>query len=180
MIYNKIIYNAISIFRNKYSLNAINTLGNIDDYNIILNNLYLGNIKNSIDITFLQNNNIQAILNCTEKEPFSPFFDDKLKLRLPVNDSKDNDNMENFKSHIYESIIFINYCLENDKRIYVHCYWGLMRSATIVACYLIKKYNLTPNDAILIIKEQRPYALPTMYNFNEILNFIYEDKNFKF
>ena len=180
MSLNKIVYNVISVFRNKYSLNTINTIANIDDYNIIINNLYLGNINKSMDIDFLKNNNIQAIVNCTENEPFSPYFNDKLKLRLPINDSKDIGNIDNFKSLLFDSITFINYCLNNDKRIYIHCYWGLMRSATLVACYLIKKFNLTPNEAILLIKEHRPCALPSFYTFNEILTFVYEDKNFKF
>jgi len=178
MNYNKAVYNVISTFKNKYSLNVVNKLANIDDYNIIINNLYLGNINKSNDIEFLKNNNIQAIINCTENEPFSDYFDDKLKLRIPVNDSKDEYNIDNFKSFIIESVRFINYCLNNDKRIYIHCYWGLMRSATVVACYLVKKYNLAPNDAIQIIKEKRPRALPSLYNFNDIIIDIYENKNF--
>lgn len=177
MSFNKIVYNTISLLKNKNSLNILNSIANIDDYNIIINNLYLGNINKSMDIEFLKNNNIQAIINCTENEPFSNYFDDKLKLRLPINDSKEGENIDNFKSLIPESIKFINYCLNNDKRIYIHCYWGLMRSATIVACYLIKKYNLNPHDAIQIIKDQRPRALPSIYNFNDILNYVYENKN---
>lgn len=171
------VYNTISLLKNKYSLNALNTIANIEDYNIIINNLYLGNINKSMDLEFLKNNNIQAIINCTENEPFSEYFDDKLKLRLPINDSKEYENIENFKSLIPESIKFINYCLNNDKRIYIHCYWGLMRSATIVACFLIKKYNLSPSDSIQIIKDQRPRAIPSIYNFNEILNYVYTNKN---
>jgi atypical dual specificity phosphatase len=177
MSYNKAIYNAISVFRNKYSLNMLNTIANIDDYNIIVNNLYLGNINKSTDIEFLEKNNIQAIINCTENEPFSNYFDDKLKLRLSINDSKDDQNIDNFKSLIPESIKFINNCINNDKRVYIHCYWGLMRSATVVACYLIKKYNLSPDEAIQLIKEQRPRALPSFYNFNNILTEIYENKD---
>ena len=177
MSFNKVIFNSISLLKNKYSLNVLNSIANIDDYNIIINNLYLGNINKSMDIDFLKNNNIQAIINCTENEPFSDYFDNKSKLRIPINDSKDDENIDYFKSLIPESIKFINNCLNNDKRIYIHCYWGLMRSATIVACYLIKKYNLTPNDAIQVIKEQRPRALPSIYNFNEILNYVYENKN---
>jgi protein tyrosine/serine phosphatase len=180
MSFNKIIYNTISVFRNKYTLKTLNSVANISDYNIIIKNLYLGNINKSMDIDFLKKNNIQAILNCTENEQFSSYFDDKLKLRLPINDSKDSENLENFKSLIFDSITFINYSLNNEKKIYIHCYWGLMRSATVVACYLIKKYNLKPDEAISLIKEHRPYALPSIYNFNDILEYVYEDKNFSF
>ena len=47
-----------------------------------------------------------------------------------------------------------------------------MRSATVVAGYLIYKYSLSVNDAINIIKEQRPSALSSLYNFNEILYYL--------
>ena len=129
MSYNKAIYNTISVFRNKYSLNVLNTIANIDDYNIIINNLYLGNINKSTDIDFLQKNNIQAIINCTENEPFSDYFDDKLKLRLPINDSKDDQNIDNFKSLISESIKFINNCLN-----------GLVNSSPN---FILLKFSLT-------------------------------------
>jgi protein-tyrosine phosphatase len=47
-----------------------------------------------------------------------------------------------------------------------------MRSATVVAAYLIKKYNLTAEESINIIKEQRPKALVSFYNFNDVLKYV--------
>jgi len=179
-IFNKILYNALCITRNEKSLSIINKVANINDYNMIIPNLYLGNIKAANNIDFLEKNNILAIVNCKENNDFSDYFKDKTKFRLCIKDSKDIHNINKFKNDIIDSINFIDESLCNNKPVFVHCYWGLMRSATVVAAYLIKKYNISKIDAINIIKEQRPMALSSIYNFNEILDFIentYVNKN---
>ena len=169
---NKAIYNVLCLARNKKSLNIINRIASIDDYNQIIPKIYLGNINCSTDIDFLKKHNIGGIINCTENEPFHEYFDNKPKLRLLINDSKEQDNINNFKTQIINSINFIDDCIKNDKTVYVHCYWGLMRSATVVACYIIKQYKIPSSDAINIVREQRPFALSSVYNFNEILNYV--------
>jgi protein tyrosine/serine phosphatase len=171
-IFNKIIYSALCLTRNKKSLTIINKIASIDDYNMIIPNLYLGNIKAANDIDFLKKYNILAIVNCTENDNFSNYFKDKLKFRLCIKDSKDANNMNKFQNDIIDSINFIEESLNNNKPVFVHCYWGLMRSATVIAAYLIKKYNISKLDAINIIKEQRPMSLSSIYNFNEILDFV--------
>lgn len=171
-IFNKTVYNILCVSRNKQILNIVNKISNTDDYNLILPNLYLGNIKAANDINFLKKYNIEGILNCTENEPFHEYFDNKYTYRLNINDSKNNDNIDKFKLEIIDAIKFIDYCLDKNISVYVHCYWGLMRSATVVACYLINKYKIPYKDAIIIIKEHRPYALSSIYNFNEILEYV--------
>jgi protein-tyrosine phosphatase len=175
-IINDTIYNILCLARNNKSLNFVNKIANIDDYNIIIPNLYLGNIISANNIDFLKNNNIQSIINCTENEQFHEYFNDKNKIRLEINDSKDPENIEKFNKEIINAINFIDKSLNENKPVYIHCYWGLMRSATVVACYLINKYNLTANDAINIIREKRPMALVSFYNFNEVLKFVENNK----
>lgn len=169
---NKLVYNVLCLTRNKGFLNVANRIANIDDYNIIIPNVYLGNINCANDIQFLKEHKIDAIINCTENEPYHEYFNDKPKFRLKVNDSKNTDNINKFKDEISEAIIFMDNNLKENKRIYVHCYWGLMRSATVIAGYLIYKFRLSVDNAIHIIKEQRPHAMSSLYNFNEVLVFI--------
>jgi len=169
---NKFVYNVLCLTRNKGFLNIANRIANIDDYNIIIPNLYLGNINCANDIHFLTEHKIDGIINCTENEPFHEYFNDKPTFRLNINDSKQCDNINKFKDEISEAIIFIDNNLMNGKRIYVHCYWGLMRSATVIAGYLIYKFGLCVDNAINIIKEQRPLAMSSLYNFNEVLVFL--------
>ena len=172
---NKAFYNLICLARNKKSLDIINKFAYIDDYNQIIPNVYLGNINGANNQQFLIDNNIQSIINCTINEPFNEYFDNKSKLRLIINDSKENENIGQFKKQIFEAIYFIENSIDNDKAVYIHCYWGLMRSATVVAAYLMKKYNMPKDDAISIIREKRSCALLPFYNFNEVLNYVEEN-----
>ena len=171
-ICDKSIYKLISITRNKKTLSLTNKIFKIDDFNFIIPNLYLGNIKSASNLNFLQDKKIEAIVNCTEKEEFSEYFNDKLKFRLTINDSKNTDNINKFKEEIINSINFIDTCINENKCVYVHCYWGLMRSATVVAAFLMKKYNINHKEAIKIIKNQRPSAIASYYNFNEVLIYV--------
>jgi protein-tyrosine phosphatase len=171
-IFNKTIYNLISLARNSKSINIVNKVANIDNYNLIIPNLYLGNIKAANDFDFLKNNKIEAIINCTENEPFHEYFNNKSTFRLSINDSKDPDNINKFKKEIIDSVEFINNSIESNKPVFVHCYWGLMRSATVVTAYLIKKYKMDIKDAINIVREQRSFALLSLYNFNEVLEHV--------
>ena len=173
--FNKAVYNILCLTRNKRSLNFVNRIANIDDYNIIVPNVFLGNMKMASDLDFLQKNNIQAILNCTPDLEYHQYFEDKSKFRLNINDSRDIENINKFKSEVIDGINFIEECVEENKPVYVHCYWGLMRSATLVAGYIIKKYNISSEDAVSIVKSQRPRALSSLYNFNEILVHIEEN-----
>jgi hypothetical protein len=178
--FDKSVYTLLCAVRNIKSLDIINKIGMIDDYNIIVPNLYLGNFKMASNIEFLNKNNIKGIVNCTKDIPFDKYFNDKDKLRISITDSKEPDNINLFKENIINSIEFIDTCLEENKPVYVHCYYGLMRSATVVAAYLIKKYKIPKDLAIILVKEQRPRALSSIYNFNEILTYVenkYKIKN---
>jgi protein-tyrosine phosphatase len=169
---NKGLYSILCLVRNKRILKVINNTVSIADYNMIIPNLYLGNIIGANNVDFLKKNNIQSIINCTENEPFNEYFNDGSIFRLSINDSRDETNINKFKREIIHAIDFIDNSIEQNQAVYVHCYWGLMRSATVVAGYLIKKYNLTVEESINIIKEQRPRALVSFYNFNDVLKYV--------
>ena len=64
--------------------NILQLVFNIDDKNEILDNIWLGNRKASVDKEFLEKENIEVIFNCTRNHPFVE--DDKIiKYRLDVN-----------------------------------------------------------------------------------------------
>jgi protein tyrosine/serine phosphatase len=171
-LFDKSIYSAISFVRNKKTLNILNNVAGINDFNMIIPNLYLGNINCASNKDFLSKYNIESIINCTENEPFDEYFEYKPKFRLSVKDNKEPENIEKFKNEIIDCINFIDNYLEEDKAVYIHCYYGLLRSATVVAGYLIKKYNITHEEAIRIVREQRPYSMVSLYNFNEVLKHV--------
>ncbi|KPL96770.1 T-complex protein 1 subunit gamma [Sarcoptes scabiei] len=47
----------------------------------------------------------------------------------------------------------------NDQKpsIYIHCKAGRTRSSTLVACYLVKTYDMTPQEAVIFIREKRSH-----------------------
>ena len=185
-MFNKAIYNTIGFFRHKKSVQIFNTIMKAENSNIIVEKLYLGNIIDAHNLSFLVNNNIGAIINCTENEPFHQYFimndeknekeddetdkDEKYILRLDIKDSKDEENVEKFMNIIDNGVEFINIHKNiNNKTVFVHCYWGLMRSATVIAGYLIKYENYSVDNAIELIKNKRSYTFSNLYNFKDIL-----------
>jgi protein-tyrosine phosphatase len=52
-----------------------------------------------------------------------------------------------------------------------------MRSATVVAGYIMMKYNMSAENAINLVREKRPMALSSLYNFNEVLDYVEKNKN---
>ena len=187
-MFNKAIYNTIGFFRHKKSVKIFNAIMNVENSNIIVENLYLGNIIDAHNLSFLIDNNICAIINCTEDEPFHQYFimnddntinNEKYILRLDIKDSKDEENIEKFMNIIDNGVEFINTHRNiNKQNVFVHCYWGLMRSATVIAGYLIKYENYSVDNAIELIKNKRSYTFSNLYNFKDILE-SYQEKIFK-
>ncbi len=173
-MWNSIVYKSINILKSRNTLSIVNKLSLIPNHNRILDNLYLGNLNSAYDEDFLKNERINAILNCTVKEEFHNYFLNKPKFRLDVEDSRTPENIELFREKLPQSVQFIETHINNGNVVYVHCYWGLMRSATVVAAYLIKKYQYTPHEAITFIKQKRPQALSSLYNYNDLLEDYYQ------
>ncbi|CAG2179781.1 unnamed protein product [Oppiella nova] len=54
---------------------------------------------------------------------------------------------------------FIQQFNGTDSSVYVHCKAGRTRSATLVACYLMKKHDWEPKEAVDYMKHKRPHIL---------------------
>ncbi len=173
-MWNSFVYKSINILKSKNSLKLANTLSLIPNHHKIIDNIYLGNLVSAHNEEFLRKENIGAIVNCTVNEEFHSYFLNKSKHRLDVEDSRDSENINKFWLKIDDAVEFIDYEIKNGNIIYVHCYWGLMRSATVVAAYLIKKYQYTPSEAIQFVKQKRPQSLSSIYNYNDILERYYK------
>lgn len=174
------VYKSLQNLKNPAFFKTFNKVTLVNNYDQILPKLFLGNIEASKDIQFFKNNNIQAIVNCTENEPFHEYFENdssKYKLRIDVKDSRETENIQLFYSKIDDAVSFIDDQINNkNNTVFIHCYWGFMRSATIVACYLIKRYSFSPNEAIQYIKDNRSMALNKFYNFNDIIQLYHNEQ----
>lgn len=61
---------------------------------------------------------------------------------------------------VVKGVEFIERKIEEGGKVYVHCKAGRGRSATVVMGYLMKRYNLTPQEAQERLKKVRPHVNP--------------------
>jgi len=177
-ILEKQIYRLIRRNRKIKILKFVNKMFKIDNFHKIDENLYLGNcilVINNND--FIKKNNIKAILNCTNEIPFPDNFDKMDTMRINIEDSREDYNLKKIEEEIIKGVDFINKYTEKNENVYVHCFWGLMRSATVVSLYLMKKYNISFIESNKIVNNIRPYSLNNYYNFNDILEKFDKNKN---
>ena len=163
------IYNFIKMIKNKTSLSIFNFITNNNDIIQIMPNLYLGTINAAHNLEILKNNNIKSIVNCTNNEEFLDYFENKSKHRLAIEDNKEESNIQIFSDKLLDVVRFIDNQIMLDKNVLVHCYWGLMRSPTVIGAYLIMKYHMTTDDVIKFIQEKKCMTFSNIYNFKSIL-----------
>ncbi len=139
----------------------------------ILPNLYLGSIKalgtyecKSIDYYMIVDL-IKYTFLTDKREKKTQVY-----INLPVHDS--SDECDKLLSLIKDSCVLekMHLALQENKPVLVHCFAGMQRSCALVACYLVKYYNMKPDEAIAYIKFKRPIAFFGKVNFMEtILSF---------
>jgi len=138
--------------------------------NEIIPFLFLGN-KKALE---LHNTNFSMIINCTPDIPFPDTC--KKSIRLSIKD--DPFECQKLYQLIKETNVLevIHNHVINNQNTLVHCFMGAQRSCAIVACYLIKYYDLTPNEAIKYIKTKRPIAFFGQVNFYNTIEPVHKDR----
>lgn len=130
----------------------------------ITDNLYLGGLplKNKNHLEKLKAKKVFSILSVIEDFEYR-----NTPISFPV--SKNELKNEGFLQHqivtkdfhpvdlkdIIDSVAFIKRETNKGNKVLVHCKSGVGRSATIVCCYLLEKYNLTPEKAVEFVKGRR-------------------------
>jgi dual specificity phosphatase 12 len=72
----------------------------------------------------------------------------------------DDDPNENLLQHFRECIDFISKALDDGGAVFVHCAMGKSRSATICCAYLMEKWGISPDQALIQVCEGRPVCDP--------------------
>lgn len=118
----------------------------------IIDSIYLGSAFNASNYDIIKKHDIHSIINMTNEltNHYETIIDYK---RYPLYDNN-NDSIIDYLENTYQDIIEFQTKNPN-KNILIHCFMGASRSATVVAYYLMKKYGLSVDDAILKIKEKR-------------------------
>lgn len=171
--FDSFFYKIIQKVKSKNTLNLFNFVTNNSDIINIFPHLYLGTINSCHDEILLQQYNIEAIVNCTKDIEFHPYFSDKSFFQIDIEDCKEKENLEEFKKKIISGIYFIDEQINNKKNVIVHCYWGLMRSPTLIAGYLIYKYKMDVDCSIQFIQSKKSFTFSHIYNFRDILEYVY-------
>ena len=142
-----------------------------DSYNEIIPNIYLGSKNSATDKSLLDK--IDLVINCSQE---IPFFSSKTKnLRVDVPDNLSLQCNLNILVYLHKFMPIIMDYYDNNKRILIHCRAGMQRSATVVACFLMKKFRFNKDTSIQFIRAKRPIAFFPGPNFNLSLELFQRD-----
>lgn len=105
-----------------------------------LPNIWIGNIHDSQDITFLRSNQINVIINCTKDLPMPPI---KLPYlyRFPVEDDLSQQEIRFMTNNLPHVVKIIRHHQQQGHHILIHCYAGIQRSATVATAFLMTYYT---------------------------------------
>lgn len=147
-----------------------------NQYHEIIDYLYLGNAN-----ALKSNQQFDMIVNCTKNYDitFPSYCNPENCIRLPIDDNPNE--CEKFLTLLREKKVLekIHYSIMCQDSVLVHCFAGMQRSCAVVACYLIKYYDMTPYDAVTYIQSKRPVAFFGNINFLDAIKMFYKNhKNF--
>ncbi|EKF39192.1 phopshatase, putative [Trypanosoma cruzi marinkellei] len=121
----------------------------------VLGFMYLGSLRTAQTRTVYRDLNIEYIL--TIARDLDVRVDPGMKhLVLPVEDIPGEKIIPLFE----KAFLFIDEAKKENKGILLHCFAGLSRSVTVAAAYIMRRYNMTRDKALDIIREARPAAQP--------------------
>ncbi|XP_067282959.1 dual specificity protein phosphatase 16 [Pseudorasbora parva] len=133
----------------------------------ILPHLYLGCQRDVLSQELMQQNDIVFVLNVSHSCPKPDFILDSHFLRVPINDSF----CEKILPWLDQSLEFIEKAKASNGRVLVHCLAGISRSATIAIAYIMKRNDMSLDEAYRFVKEKRPTISPNFNFLGQLLDF---------
>ena len=115
--------------------------------NKITDKVYLGDCFGADDETLIKSRNITHVLSCMGK--LSPKYKDKTIVQKII-ELEDNEQTNIFQ-YFYDSIKFI----DNSNKVFVHCFAGVSRSATLVIAYFMWKKKMTFRESLFFVSKFR-------------------------
>ncbi len=153
--------------------NLMCVVGGWHRWDWIDDNILLGRIPRRHEIQDLHNEGIGAIINMCDE--FSGHTSQMTRfniaqLRLPTIDL-----VCPSQESLLRGIAFIEQCVRDEQKVYIHCKAGRGRAATMALCYLIAKRGISAEDAYREMKSARIqvdrnlHKRPTVRNIEEIV-----------
>ncbi|KAI6217552.1 Phosphatidylglycerophosphatase and protein-tyrosine phosphatase 1 [Aphelenchoides besseyi] len=143
-------------------------------YSRVDDNLILGALPFKSMIAELKAENVGGVVCCTEEFETRAAFNgmgaeqwqeaDIKFCHVPMQDFVGTTSRQN----LHNAVKFIDNFAEQGRTVYVHCKAGRTRSATVAVCYLMHKYNYTPEQAMSAVVRARPQALLRTAHWNSV------------
>jgi protein tyrosine phosphatase len=141
----------------------------------IIPNLWLGNSTDSQSTPWIFQFDI--IINCTKDLPFCLENTHAKKIRIPIDDNLEPIEIDNMYNYLETIIDFIHIQLLKGKKIFVHCFAGVQRSATVIVAYLLKYIRLSLDECSKCVSSKRPIIFLPMCNFRPALDKLVKNIN---
>ncbi len=130
----------------------------------IKNKIYLGSSFNAANKSMLDKHNIKYIINITAE--INNYYPNDITY---VNYKMYDNNKESILHFLEDSYKKIKeFQQNNDGNILIHCFMGASRSATLVAYYLMREFNIDPYYAYRLLKKRRKLVNPTKLLYNDL------------
>jgi len=139
--------------------------GRPDNFSWIIENKLAGSaIPTSIDeVKWVIDQGVKSIVTVRE-EPLGDEWVKEVKyLHIMSNDMGVPEFVD-----LVSAVDFIHRRITNNEPVMVHCLAGLGRTGTILACYLVKYQNMSADEAIQKVREERPGSIQS-YPQEEII-----------
>jgi len=124
-----------------------------DLINLVEDKLWIGGIDAALDTKLLLDKQINCVVT-VDKTPLIIHSETKY-LHISVHDLCTEDLFAHFET--------VFHFIEKGKElggVLVHCFHGVSRSAALIISYLIKKYNISAEIALVKVKQIRPSVQP--------------------
>lgn len=131
----------------------------------IIPNLWLGNIHDSQNKKFI--GHFDTVINCTKDLKFVSKY--TKNIRIPLDDNLDKHEILNLYNFLPKITTFIYQQLGDSRKVFIHCYAGKQRSASIVVAFCMKYLNMTLADSIYFLTSKRIIVFTPFINFNAAL-----------
>lgn len=147
---------------------------------ILDNQLFLGNYRDSLNEQFLIARDINVIVNCTKDLPFSSYQGIKRRYRIPVDDDLREESIQEMAYALEFIIPLLVRHIQNGDRVLIHCFAGMQRSAVVTLALLYElacAAKSNPIDLYNYIRSRRPIAFQPSFNFERAFISYYNRHN---
>jgi len=134
--------------------------------NEIIPNLWIGNIQDSVLEPWIYQFDI--VINCTKDLPFCN--SNAKNIRLPIDDNLQPEEIENMFNCLQKITEYMHVQLLKGKKIFVHCFAGIQRSATVIVAYLVRYTGMSLDQCIKCVETKRSIIFTPMCNFRPALD----------